>query len=63
MAISFKSVKIMQWDVHGDNKNDPICDFVSASPEWQEFLRWREGIPKCDWNLVIIDQVLISDKK
>lgn len=62
VTIKFKSDQIMKWDVSGDD-GDPICDAVSSSSEWGEFLRWREKIPKSEWSFVLIDQTLLSNKK
>jgi hypothetical protein len=63
VTIKFKSEKVMEWCVSGASRNDSICDFVSESPEWGAFLRWREGVPKNEWGRILIEQTMLADKK
>jgi hypothetical protein len=63
VAVTFRSVKIAEWVVHGEKKEDAVCDLVSASAGWRDFLQWREGVPKRDWDSIVISQTLTTDKK
>lgn len=58
LTVTFKSKKILEWEVCGTKGEGDICEFVNRSPGWRQFLQWRETIPKNEWGLILVDQNL-----
>lgn len=58
ITVKYRDLTVMCWTVCIKVKCDEIYQAVKDSPEWQQFIAWRNSVPESEWSHIVIEHIV-----